>query len=163
MRVHFAEHMYSLLDTIELEIQRIVQTSPQEPNYTVTDLPSGLIRAQQNGEDRDQACDGAASSHVEPRSRRLPFRNMTLAQAGKALLREHGQLHGKEIERRVKDGGYKTKARHFQQSLLSAFERDGGFENIGGNIWQLKAESPKPSLNLNGNQPNGEEKQNPTQ
>jgi hypothetical protein len=86
------------------------------------------------------------SPHREPRPRpgRLPFRNLTLVQAVKVLLREQKQLHGKEIERLLREGGYRTKARHFQQGMFSAFERDGGFVNVGGNTWKLKME---PSAN----------------
>ena len=66
------------------------------------------------------------------------FRKMTIAEAGKALLAEHGQLHGKELERLLKAGGYQSKAEHFQSTILVAFRRDGGFENVGSNTWRLK-------------------------
>jgi hypothetical protein len=69
------------------------------------------------------------------------FRGMPIAQAGKILLKEHGQLHGKEIERLLKSGGIQSKAEHFQSTMLVAFGRDGGFKNIGGNTWRLKTMS----------------------
>ena len=65
------------------------------------------------------------------------FRGLTLAEIGKLLLQEHGTLHGLEIEKRAKAGGFKTNAKHFQSYLAVAFKRAGGFENIGKNTWRL--------------------------
>ena len=66
------------------------------------------------------------------------FRNLTLAQIGRRLLEEHGALHGKEIERLAKAGGFKGGTKNFQNYMPVAFKRDGGFENTGGNNWRLK-------------------------
>src|SRR5215469_7159451 len=173
MRVHFAEHIYSTLDDIQTEIQRLVVESPQEktqavfrwgditdsvsnqptsnPDNTVVATDSTLTVIDCVEKPPQSGCDNLRP-HLQPKPHRLPFRVMTLAQAGKSLLREFGQLHGKEIEHKVKEGGYRSKSRHFQQSLLSAFERDGAFENIGGNTWRLKPENPSDILILNGNQ-----------
>lgn len=163
MRIHFEEHMYGLLDTIEKEVQRVVLATPQE-DYRVSEFVVGTSlsfdpsTSAPTAEAAGQSCESGELGvpHV-PKPRRLPFCNMTSAQAAKVLLIEHGQLHGKEIERRVKEGGYKTKARHFQQSLLSAFQRDGGFENIGGNVWKLKNATADPSLNGSQAKPEGDQ------
>lgn len=66
-----------------------------------------------------------------------PFKDLTLARVGRILLSEHGTMHGSEIERLAKQGGFKSKADRFQSYLAVAFKRDGGFENTGGNNWIL--------------------------
>lgn len=71
-------------------------------------------------------------------ARTTKFRNLTLAQIGRRLLEEHGALHGKEIERLAKAGGFKGGTKNFQNYMPVAFKRDGGFENTGGNNWRLK-------------------------
>jgi hypothetical protein len=68
------------------------------------------------------------------------FRDMSIAAASKLLLTERGMLHGSEIERMLRAGGYETKARRFQNVMRIAFEKDGGFVNIGGNLWKLKSQ-----------------------
>src|ERR1035438_619473 len=71
-------------------------------------------------------------------ARTTKFRNLTLAQIGRLLLTEHGALHGKEIERLAKTGGFQGGTKNFQNYMPVAFKRDGGFENTGGNNWRLK-------------------------
>jgi hypothetical protein len=66
------------------------------------------------------------------------FKDLTLAAIGRVLLGEHETLHGKEIERLAKAGGFKGGAKNFQNYMPVAFKRAGGFENIGGNTWKLK-------------------------
>ncbi len=66
------------------------------------------------------------------------FRRLTIAEAGIVLLKEHGQLHGKELERLLKDGGLRSKAENFQSTMVIAFRRNNDFQNIGGNTWRLK-------------------------
>lgn len=66
------------------------------------------------------------------------FGGQSLTRAAAILLREHGVLHGKEIERRLKEGGYASSAKKFQTTMRVAFKRHGGFENIGGNRWKLR-------------------------
>jgi|ERR1035441_4415111 hypothetical protein len=67
------------------------------------------------------------------------FRDMTLAEAGRIVLQEHGApMHGSEIERIVKAGGYSGTSEKFQSYLAVAFKRDKGFENTGRNTWKLK-------------------------
>jgi hypothetical protein len=69
---------------------------------------------------------------------RRNFRDLTLAQIGKLLLKERGELHGKDIERLAREGGFKHGTKKFQNYLPVAFKRDGGFVNVGGNRWKLK-------------------------
>jgi len=71
-------------------------------------------------------------------ARTTKFRSLTLAQIGRLILEEYGSLHGKEIERLAKAGGFKGGTKNFQNYMPVAFKRDGGFENIGGNTWKLK-------------------------
>lgn len=66
------------------------------------------------------------------------FRKMTLAEIGRILLKERGVLHGKEIEKLAREGGYKSKGEHFQSYLATAFKREGDFENTGRNRWKLR-------------------------
>ncbi len=83
---------------------------------------------------------------TQQRPRKYPktakrFTDMKLAEVGKALLKEHGTLHGSKIETLAKAGGFKSKAEHFQSYLSVAFKRDGGFVNTGQNNWKLKEEA----------------------
>ena len=73
-------------------------------------------------------------AHLNPRR----FKDLALAAIGRTLLGEHGTLHGKDIERLAKAGGFKKGGKHFQNYMPTAFRRDGGFENIGGNTWKLR-------------------------
>ena len=67
-----------------------------------------------------------------------PFKNMTIADASRVLLKERGVLHGPDIERLPIEGVYPTASKHFQSTMIVAFRRDGGFENVGRNRWRLK-------------------------
>jgi hypothetical protein len=166
MKIHFTEHAYSIVDRLEEELQRaVVQTPVKDYSFSalspiMLDFPTPTAAAyeEQAGSVDDapsieketaSACPTDARREPRPRPQRLPFKNLTLSQAVKALLQVHKRLHGKEIETLVKEGGYRTKARHFQQNLISASERDGGFINVGGNTWELKPEI----VHLNGSQP----------
>jgi hypothetical protein len=80
----------------------------------------------------------SANTPQDLRARTTKFRNLTLAQIGRRLLEEHGTLHGREIERLAKAGGFKGGTKNFQNYMPVAFKRDGGFENTGGNTWRLK-------------------------
>jgi hypothetical protein len=158
LRVHYADDIFSLLDTIECEVERVILAGPPQHNYSVTEitvdgLGAGTVSASLNlcpapaGPTTGEPPEAQPQRHRDLKPRRLPFRSLTLAQAAKVVLREHGQLHGKEIERRLREGGYKTKARYFQAGMLGAFERDGGFINIGGNTWKLKPEAANGNRN----------------
>jgi hypothetical protein len=83
---------------------------------------------------------GDQSSRADSTPPEARFKNMSIAAASKLLLTEHGMLHGSEIERMLRAGGYETKARRFQNVMRIALEKDGGFVNIGGNLWKLKSQ-----------------------
>jgi hypothetical protein len=73
----------------------------------------------------------------EPRNSKR-FRDMKLADVGRTLIRENcGPLHGSEIEKRAKAGGFPGGTENFQNYMPVAFKRDGGFVNIGRNTWDL--------------------------
>jgi hypothetical protein len=76
-----------------------------------------------------------------------------LADAAAALLATHGTLHGSKIEQLLKEGGYRSRAKFFQNVLDSAFKRDGRFRNLGGNLWQLQ----EPLLSSDRTEQPGEE------
>ena len=129
-RIHIAEHLYDFLDEIYQEIERIVKADklPKNEAENVNSTPTGQ-REELYLEHRD-----------EPKvAKPFRFRKATMAEGARALLRENGQLHGKAIEQLLKEGGYKSEAKHFQSSLAVALGRDGGFENIGENTWKLKS------------------------
>ena len=69
---------------------------------------------------------------------RQRFKDLKLAEVGKILLKENGSLHGKDIEKLAKAGGFKGGVNGFQNYMPVAFKRDGSFVNIGGNTWKLK-------------------------
>jgi hypothetical protein len=70
------------------------------------------------------------------------FRDSTLAEIGRVLLAEHDVLHGRDIERLAKAGGFQARTKNFQNYVPVAFKRAGGFENIGGNRWKLNPNVP---------------------
>ncbi len=111
-RVRIADRIFDVLADIEAQVE----------GFVVNEL--------------GQTKSAERRAQVQPSPDR--FRELTIAEAAKLLLKEHGQLHGKEMEKLLKAGGYQSKAEHFQSTLLVAFARDGGFENIGGNTWRLK-------------------------
>lgn len=86
--------------------------------------------------DRGKGSGFAEAEHAQQHTKR--FKDMKLADIGRILLRERGILHGTDIEKLAKAGGFKGGANHFQNYMPVAFKRDGGFENIGGNKWKLK-------------------------
>jgi hypothetical protein len=128
-RVHLAEHLYDVLDEIYEEIERIVVKGEAMPEGESEEIdPTSIIPREEL----------PLNHRDEPRiAKPLRFRRTTIAQGARTLLQTHGQLHGKDIEKLLKEGGYKSNAEHFQSSLAVALGRDGGFENIGGNTWKL--------------------------
>jgi hypothetical protein len=65
------------------------------------------------------------------------FRDLALAQVVYELLSHHDQLHGTEIERLAREGGFRGGTNNFQNYLPMALKRAGGFENLGRNTWML--------------------------
>jgi hypothetical protein len=80
---------------------------------------------------------GGKSSGETGQSKR--FKDLKLADVARILIQESndGQLHGSEIERLSRVGGFKGGTANFQNYLPVALKRDGGFVNIGGNTWRL--------------------------
>lgn len=70
------------------------------------------------------------------------FKDLALAEVCKVLLKEHGTLHGSDIEKLAKLGGLQGNNGKFQNYLPVALKRAGGFENIGGNRWTLNEAVP---------------------
>jgi hypothetical protein len=98
--------------------------------------------AAQNGNGNHGA--GYAPKAAQPdqtttRSNRTRFRDLILAEVAKILLSETptGILHGAEIERLAKAGGFTGGTQNFQNYLPVALKRAGGFENIGRNRWKI--------------------------
>jgi hypothetical protein len=75
---------------------------------------------------------------IERDDHRQRFSDKTMSEAAAILLAERKQLHGREIERLLKEGGYRSRSQFFQNVLEATFKRDGRFRNIGGNIWELQ-------------------------
>lgn len=139
-RVQMANRIFEVLSEIEHRVEQFI----------VDEL--GQVRETSSAGDSRNPENPSRLSGV-PSDR---FRKMTIAQAASIVLKEAGRpLHGKEIERRVKEGGYRSGAEHFQSTLFVAFRRNGGFENIGANTWRLKESkqiaelsngSPRPQM-----------------
>lgn len=92
----------------------------------------------------------AVAKHVQPvqpiaKSRQIgskQFRDVGLADVARELLSGVDSMHGVEIERLAKAGGFESDAKHFQSYLSVALKRKGGFENIGKNRWRLNDKVP---------------------
>jgi hypothetical protein len=133
-QVHFADHLQTTWWEIKEEIEQILKTGevstieekPAIAEVTEPDRP-GAILSEAN--DRLRGDD-----HPETKARPdFRFRDLTLVEGAVILLTEEGRLHGREIERRLKKGGYQSDAKFFQNMLDSSFKRDGRFKNVGGN------------------------------
>jgi hypothetical protein len=74
---------------------------------------------------------------IVPQSGPKRFQNLKLPAVGQILLQECGELHGFDIERLAKEGGFTTTTKNFQSLLATSFKRAGIFKNIGGNTWRL--------------------------
>lgn len=121
-RVRIADRIYDALNEIEQGVETFVVKEIGQSSNAAETLKSMAVKP-------------SDENKTEKKGR---FRHLTIAEAGKILLKEHGVLHGKEIEKLLIDGGYKSKSEKFQNTMVVAFRRDGGFENIGGNRWKLK-------------------------
>jgi hypothetical protein len=140
-QVHMAEHVFDTLGDINLEVEHFLKSANHPAAGSKAGRPSRVPP-------RPATTQIVHPEHDEPhlKLKGQPFRKMTLAQAARELLAEHAVLHGKDIERLALEGGYRTASKNFQSTMVIAFQRDGGFENVGRNRWRLK----QPSLNLNG-------------
>lgn len=101
---------------------------------------------------RDGLAHQDASGHTsQPEPKRAagpkPFRDMDLASVARIILKEHDgtPMHGKEIEKLAKAGGYAKGGAHWQGYLSIALKRAGGIENIGLNRWRINSQiAPTP-------------------
>lgn len=121
-RVRIADRIYEALAEIEQRVEMFVVKEIGQSANSVEVLKLKAVTASPDG----------------PNETTNRFKHMTIADGGKILLKEHGVLHGKEIEKHLKAGGYRSHSHKFQNTMVVAFRRDGGFENIGGNRWKLK-------------------------
>ncbi len=121
-RVRIADRIYEALNEIEQRVETFVIKEIGQPTNAAETLKSKAVKL--SGDDKTEKKDR--------------FKRLTIAEAGKVLLKERGVLHGKEIENLLIEGGYKSKSEKFQNTMVVAFRRDGGFENIGGNRWKLR-------------------------
>jgi hypothetical protein len=146
-QVHYSDHLQTTWWAIKDEIELILKTGEVS---TIEDRPTfadsgesdrpGAILSEANNRLREE-------DHPERKAKPdFRFRDLTLVEGAVILLTENGKLHGREIERRLKSGGYQSDAKFFQNMLDSTFKRDGRFKNVGGNTWELK----NPTLFHNG-------------
>ena len=126
-KVRLADRIYGILSECEKLVEHFVVTEIGASNSNVRP-PKDDSKASEHG------------SQKNPTGKE--FKDLTLAQIGKRLLEEHGTLHGSEIERRAKTGGFKSESENFQSYLAVAFKRVGGFENLGKNTWKLNPNIP---------------------
>ncbi|HMD71613.1 MAG TPA: hypothetical protein VKF41_09745 [Bryobacteraceae bacterium] len=111
------------------------------------DPQSAIIPPHHNGTFRRVPIITPGDSELKRSPGPKPFKNLDLASVGKIILSEHGggPLHGKEIERLAKAGGYEQGGAHWQGYLAIALKRVGGVENVGRNNWKLNPQiSPEP-------------------
>jgi hypothetical protein len=143
-RVHFADHLQGTWFQMVKEIEHFVKTGKPE---LIEEKPAKKFASPKRAKLR--ALDAPHEDHakVKPDEHQSRFRDRTMAAGAAILLAEHGKLHGSDIERLLKEGGYRSKSKFFQNVLDSTFKRDGRFRNVGGNTWELKA----PPLFANGN------------
>ena len=124
-KVSLADRIYRILAECETLVERFV----------VTEIGSNGNRPGAGEEDSTHSEPGSQNQFKKPTGKE--FKDLTLAQIGKKLLEERGMLHGSEIEKRAKAGGFKSDSEHFQSYLAVAFKRAGGVENVGKNRWNL--------------------------
>src|ERR1017187_10806977 len=92
-KVRLADRIYGILS----ECEKLVE------HFVVTEIGAS------NGHVRPPKDDFKASGQGSQKNlTRKEFKDLTLAQIGKRLLGEHDTLHGSEIEKRAKAGGFKS-------------------------------------------------------
>jgi hypothetical protein len=155
-RVHFADHIYRSWVAMQKELEQFLKSGKPEmiDEVSVDAIPinrSKGVRGRKAESPQPALRHGSDSERDEHRQR---FSDKTMSEAAAVLLAEKKQLHGREIERLLKEGGYRSKSQFFQNVLEATFKRDGRFRNVGGNIWELK----EPQLfNPNGKAVNEED------
>jgi hypothetical protein len=120
-RVRIADRIYEALNEIEQRVETFVVKEIGQSNGSINTLKSKVVE-----------------SSGETPNKNGRFADLSIAGAAKILLKEHGVLHGKEIEKLLTTGGYLSNSKKFQTTMVVALRRDAGFVNIGGNRWKLK-------------------------
>ena len=121
-RVRIADRIYDALNEIEQQVERFVVQEIGQSFSSVETFKGKAVKS--------------TNGVTQENSGR--FEQLSIAEGAKILLREHGVLHGKDIERLLKSGGYTSNSKKFQTTMVVALMRDGGFVNIGKNRWKLK-------------------------
>jgi hypothetical protein len=120
-RVRIADRIYEALNEIEQRVETFVVKEIGQSNGSLNALRATVVPS--------------SGDSTDAKGR---FSEMSIAGAAKILLKEHGVLHGKEIEKLLRSGGYESNSKKFQTTMVVALSRDGGFVNIGKNRWKLK-------------------------
>jgi hypothetical protein len=109
--------------------------------FIVSDI--ALLSGNANSEERQKVAPPVTRIDADKQNAAVTdpnrFAAMALADIGRELLSDGRTMHGLEIERIAKTGGFKSDAVHFQSYLSVAFKRRGGFENVGKNNWRLNS------------------------
>jgi hypothetical protein len=149
-KIRLADRIYAALGECERLVDKFISDTVgggEKAAAKSTAEPAEDSRS--NGQSRAEKADAPslapASGYKDPGPRQ--FRGMKLADVGRALLKDRGVLHGSEIERLAKAGGFKSTAKSFQPYLSVAFKREGGFQNIGKNRWKLNESIPAEGRN----------------
>ena len=117
-KIRLADRIYAALG----ECERLVD------KFIADTVGGGESGAKSTGEQAEAARSGVstresgkseAPGYKDPGPRQ--FKNMKLASVGRILLRDRGVLHGAEIERLAKLGGFESNAKTFQPYLSVAF------------------------------------------
>jgi hypothetical protein len=140
-RVHFADHIYRSWVAMNGELEQFLKSGKPEmiEEVSVEGIPISRPKSIR-GRKVDKTAQLALRHRPETErdEHRLRFRDKTMAEGAAILLAEKKQLHGRDIEHLLKEGGYRSRSQFFQNVLEATFKRDGRFRNIGGNIWELK-------------------------
>jgi len=124
----------------ELRRAKLIQDLLQERSSLtarIAKINDGLLKlGHQEASDRN--------GNEKGTNRRKYLGGKPLSEIGKDILRRHGSLHGSKIEELARAEGFKTDmdSKNFQAYLAVAFQRDGGFVNLGRNTWRLKKRKP---------------------
>jgi hypothetical protein len=141
-RVHFADHIYRAWVAMKRELEQFLKTGKPEMIEEISAESTSISRRSKGPRARktDRSTQLALPHRPENErdEHRLRFSDETMADGAAILLAEKKKLHGREIERLLKEGGYRSKSQFFQNVLEATFKRDGRFRNVGGNTWELK-------------------------
>jgi hypothetical protein len=145
--VHYVDHAYMAISVLQAQLESFVRRPAMQPQGTrkVVATRSAKETSLQELARRLSEPSPIQEDH-KPDHHQSRFRDLKLADVVAAILKKQTELHGKEIEKHAKEGGYQTKAKHFQTMLDGTLRNDGRFVNVGGNRWRLR----EPTLSMNG-------------